>query len=74
MSGQHQNLKAFEGLTSGQKDSPETRDLREQGEKVNGMQCKRKRPEGKKEGGKEGCCEPTGLSQRSGLDLELQQA
>jgi len=54
--------------------SPETRDLREQGEKVNGMQCKRKRPEGKKEGGEgEDVVSPLGDSQTS-LDLELQKS
>lgn len=52
--------------------------LKGAGEKVNGMQCKRKRPEGKKEGGKEGgrkdVVSPLGYSQRSGLNLELQEA
>lgn len=33
------------GLTSGQTGCPQTQDLREQGERVKGMQCKRKHEE-----------------------------
>lgn len=48
--------KLFERLTSGRTGSPETRDLRERGrwgwgggERVDGMQCERNRPGGKKD-------------------------
>lgn len=70
---QKQKLKSFrERLTSGQMDSPEIQDLGDHGERVNGMQCKRKK-ERRKEGreGRGGrnkdVVSPLGDSQRSSL-------
>lgn len=76
--GQHQSLKAFERLTSGQMGSPETQDLRGQGRKstacsVSAIGQKERRKEGRR-GGRKGVVSPLGDSQRSGLDLELQKA
>lgn len=50
-SGQHQSLKAFSETHLWSDGFSRDSGLKGAGEKVNGMQCKRKRPEGKKEGG-----------------------
>lgn len=62
-SRQHQSLKAFERLTSGQTGSPETQDLREQGREstacsVSARGQKERRKE-ERRGGRKDVCEPT---------------